>query len=165
MNIEDDFLSYKEFNILKKVILSPDKNTKVNSFPWFLCEHDPAAQPFYFVHLFYVEDKINSEYFASLSPLLESIHNQNEIRSLKRIKGNFYPGGKEIILHDLHTDFPYSHKGAIYYLNSCDGYTLIGDEKVESVENRIVFFDASENHASTNCTDQKFRVNINFNYF
>ena len=37
--------------------------------------------------------------------------------------------------------------------------------KIDSVENRILFFDPSIPHDSENCTDQKVRVNININYF
>jgi len=40
-----------------------------------------------------------------------------------------------------------------------------GKNKVESVENRLLLFDPSETHNSTSCTDEKVRVNINFNYF
>jgi hypothetical protein len=36
--------------------------------------------------------------------------------------------------------------------------------KVESVGNRMVMFDASKQHASTDCTNAKARVNINFNF-
>jgi len=50
-------------------------------------------------------------------------------------------------------------------LNTNDGYTIIGDEKVESIENRLLRFDATKMHHSTTCTDQQYRANINFNYF
>ena len=65
----------------------------------------------------------------------------------------------------LHVDYNFSHKGALYYLNTCDGHTKIEGENVETIANRMVFFDAGEEHNSTNCTNDKFRVNINFNYF
>jgi hypothetical protein len=50
-------------------------------------------------------------------------------------------------------------------LNDCNGYTVIGDKKIESKANRALFFDPSVEHNSTNCTDEKARFNINFNYF
>jgi hypothetical protein len=37
--------------------------------------------------------------------------------------------------------------------------------KIDSVENRILFFNPSEEHDSENCTDEKTRINININYF
>ncbi len=38
-------------------------------------------------------------------------------------------------------------------------------EVIDSVANRILFFDPSEEHSSSLCTDQKRRITINFNYF
>ena len=61
--------------------------------------------------------------------------------------------------------FMFGHKAAILYLNTNDGYTIIGDEKVESIANRLLRFDATQMHHSTTCTDQQYRANINFNYF
>ena len=37
--------------------------------------------------------------------------------------------------------------------------------KIENVANRILLFDASKPHQTTTCTNDKFRVTINFNYF
>ena len=42
---------------------------------------------------------------------------------------------------------------------------MFDNEKVESKENRIVFFDANTTHVGTNSTDCKNRMVINFNYF
>ena len=38
-------------------------------------------------------------------------------------------------------------------------------EKIIPKANRAVFFDPSQPHSSSPCTDRKRRVNINFNYF
>ena len=70
---------------------------------------------------------------------------------------------KTVREHASHIDYDASHLGAIYSINTCNGYTRIGDTKVESVANRIVFFDPSQRHASTGCTDQRRRLNINLN--
>ena len=68
--------------------------------------------------------------------------------------------------HGQHRDYPIPHKGAIIYLNTCDGFTRLEDgTKVESVQNRILLFDASTLHNSTNTTNAKGRFNININYF
>ena len=68
---------------------------------------------------------------------------------------------KTVREHAEHIDYDASHLGAIYSINTCNGYTRIGDTKVDSVANRIVFFDPSQKHASTTCTDQRRRLNIN----
>ena len=36
--------------------------------------------------------------------------------------------------------------------------------KIDSVSNRIIFFDGNEDHYSSTCTDQPVRMNINFNW-
>ena len=42
---------------------------------------------------------------------------------------------------------------------------MFDNEKVESKENRIVFFDTDIKHFGTNSTNCKNRMVINFNYF
>ena len=37
--------------------------------------------------------------------------------------------------------------------------------KVESVGNRLLTFPANMKHMGTSCTDQQFRIVINFNYY
>ena len=103
------------------------------------------------------------ELYSSLikifSPLLQ-------LRALSRIKCNLYPATHKIQDHAFHVDYPFTNKGAIYYLNTCDGYTKMRDEtKIDSVENRLFLFDSSTPHCSSTCTDQKARFNINLNYY
>ena len=87
------------------------------------------------------------------------------IKALIRIKVNFYPHSKELIEHAPHTDDTFSHMGAVFSLNTCDGFTRLSDGSIiDSVENRIVFFDASTSHNSTTTTTDIGRYNINFNF-
>ena len=68
--------------------------------------------------------------------------------------------------HGFHIDYTYSHKGAIFSINSNNGYTILEDgTKIESVENRLVSFPAEMRHSGTTCTDEQARVVINLNYF
>jgi hypothetical protein len=91
---------------------------------------------------------------------------EREMKALIRVKGNLYPSTSKLVEHDFHIDFPFKHKGALFSVNTCDGYTKLDDgTKIESIENRLLLFDASKNHASTTCTNTHVRVNINFNYF
>ena len=83
-----------------------------------------------------------------------------------RCKANLYTRTPEIIEHAMHTDFDYPHQAGLFSLNTCDGYTLLEDgTKVESIRNRMLFFDASKKHASTSTTNENVRMNINFNFF
>ena len=66
----------------------------------------------------------------------------------------------------MHIDTEYSHKAAILSINTCDGYTKLKDgTKIDSIENRILLFDASKPHTPSTTTDQPVRINININYF
>ena len=50
-------------------------------------------------------------------------------------------------------------------VNSNDGYTKIGSEKVKSIENTGVSFESSQTHNSTTCTNAKLRLTIAVNYW
>ena len=96
----------------------------------------------------------------------ETLWEKFGIKSLIRIKFNLYPRTETLIEHAEHKDYEFKHKGALVYLNDNDGYTKLEDGTcIESKANRVLFFDASTPHASTNCTDAKARFNINVNYF
>ena len=89
-----------------------------------------------------------------------------DLKSLIRIKVNFYPHTSEVKEHAQHYDYDFSHRGALFSLNTCDGFTRMSNgDKVDSVANRMIFFDASELHNSSTTSNQKGRYNINFNYF
>ena len=70
--------------------------------------------------------------------------------------------------HAFHCDFAPTMGDlttAIYYINTCDGYTLFEDgTKVESVTNRLLKFPSNMKHTGTSCTDRDRRILINFNY-
>lgn len=117
---------------------------------------------FYLTHTFYSDYKVKSDAFT----WIQYIMNQMDIKALIRIKGNIYPRTEFLHTHSPHTDYPFQHKGAIYYVNTNDGFTILnGDVRIESKQNRLLLFDPSIPHQSTTCTDKRYRANINFNYF
>ena len=76
-----------------------------------------------------------------------------------------YPRTNEIEHHGKHTDYKFKHRGALFYINTNDGLTILDDgTEVESVENRLILFDSSKPHNSTTCTNTTCRITINFNY-
>ena len=162
--IIDNFLDKKTFDGIKKLIES-------QGFPWFLCDRVSSNEKkgnnnYYFFHQFY--DKLQgvaqptSRNFNDILPIL----NKLEVKSLIRVKANLYPYVGAQIEHGFHTDKTFSHKGAIFSINSNNGDTLLEDgTKIESVENRILLFDPSTKHTSATCTDSVGRINININYF
>ena len=82
------------------------------------------------------------------------------------MRANLYSNQGKIIEHANHIDYSFKHKGALFSLNTCDGFTVLKDgTKIQSVANRILLFDPSQPHHSSTCTDAKIRCNININYF
>jgi hypothetical protein len=156
--IKDNFLEAYDFKPIQDVLLGPN-------IPWYLTEnmtwHDVESTDYHFTHVFYANNTWVSDHARVLEPLLRDL----DVNAIIRIKANLYPRGKEIIEHAPHTDYDFEHKAAIFCINDCNGYTMLGDELVNSRENRLIMHDASKLHQSTNCTDAKFRVNIVLNYF
>jgi len=134
-------------------------------FPWFfnstITTPDEIVDSYYFTHVFYART-INSSFYNILDPIIEKLN----ANALIRIKGNMHPNVNKFIENNKHIDYDFQHKGAIFYVNTNNGFTILEDgTKIESIENRLLMFDPSKLHNSTNCTDEKCRVNINFNYF
>tara|TARA_B100000780_G_scaffold262424_1_gene215550 strand:+ start:400 stop:888 length:489 start_codon:yes stop_codon:yes gene_type:complete len=114
-----------------------------------------------FTHLVF-EHKQYSEMFD----MFDVMWSMFDIKSLIRIKLNLYPSSQTLLEHAVHQDYNFNHKGAIIYINDNDGFTRLEDGTcIESKANRVLFFDASQPHSSTNCTNAKARFNINVNYF
>jgi hypothetical protein len=159
--IIDNVLPQEQFKEIKNFILNP-------GFPWNLStmvtddkEDLPISASYYFTHEFWIG--FNTEPQAQVfAPLL----NIMKCRAMIRIKGNLYPSTDFIVHHDNHIDYDFPHKGAIFYLNTNNGLTILENEiNVESIENRLLLFDPNKPHRSTTCTNNKCRVNINFNFF
>jgi hypothetical protein len=162
MNYEviDNFLSKNDFEKIKNLMMGP-------SIPWYFCDFITDSrykheEGYYYEHIFYIHDRPTSELINDLYPLISKI----APNALMRIKGNMYPKFDRKFDNYNHVDYDFSHKGAIFYINNNNGPTVLED-KIEILpkENRILFFDASKPHRSVHCSDQKVRVNINFNYF
>ena len=161
IRIIDDFLFSTDFNdIQNKLVNDP-------SFPWnfsISTEHYGEwneMSPFQFVHLLYRNCTPVSDHFKFLNPILAILNP----RALIRAKINLTTRSENIIESTFHTDQPFDHKVAIFYLNTNDGYTLFEDgTKIESVANRIVLFDGNTKHLGTNCTDKQRRVVLNIDY-
>jgi hypothetical protein len=154
----DNFLPEQELKSIQDVILGAD-------FPWFfvnaIANLGEVVENYYFTHIFY-RRTINSDHYNILNPILERLN----VKALIRAKANLFPNINKYIVDNKHVDHTFEHKGAMFYLNTNNGGTILEDgTKIDSVENRILIFDSSKPHSSTNCTDAKRRVNINFNYF
>jgi hypothetical protein len=158
----DNFLPIDNFNLIKETVFSNNFNWFYHSEVNFEGVHSPDML-FYFTHIFYHYNQPLSVFFDLINKNLISFL---DVKSLIRIKGNLYPNQHIKKENGFHTDYVFPHKGAILYLNTNNGRTILdNDVRIDSIENRILFFDPSIPHDSENCTDQKVRVNININYF
>lgn len=159
----DNLLDKDVFKKIQETVLS--ENT-----PWFFQEsvefpknHKEYRKDmnFYFSHLIF-NQKINSSLFELILPILKFL----KYKALIRVKLNFYPKTDKLVIHRPHKDYEYKHKGAIFYFNTNNGKTILNDKtEIDSIENRLLLFDASKFHQSTSTTNAKARVNMNINYF
>ena len=156
--IKDNYLSVEDHLVLKTIMES-------NTFPWYYNKDKVYNKDklfhYQFVHIFYGDNIVNSDYFNQLNPVIKKL----EPKSLIRIKANCNPISDKLIEFDKHPDQYFKCKAAIYYLNDNNGYTMIEGKKVESKANRMVLFDADKEHYGTNSTNCNNRMVINFNYF
>ena len=156
--VVDNFLDKKYFEELQNIMLG-------DSFPWYynngISNKNDPKDFYYFTHIFYIENSANSSGYDMWKNFLKKI----DCKALIRIKANMYNNVNKKRKNKLHIDYPYSHKGCLFYLNSNNGETYFKNKKVIPKENRVVFFDPSEPHSSSLCTDEKRRITINFNYF
>jgi len=158
IEVIDNFLPKKEFEEIRNVICS-------NSFPFFyngaIAYDNDALNQYYFIHLFFINNKPNSNYFNMWGNFLKKIN----CKALIKIKGNMYLGTEKKQIHKAHQDYDYPHKGCLFYINTNNGATIFEGKKVLPKENRAVFFEPHKLHSSSTCTDENRRITINFNYF
>jgi len=164
MKIIDNFLSDGDFVKLQSTMLS-------DAFPWYYGNYKVMDKEeygfdekynFQFVHMFYMRHTIVSSGMDLLSPIIQKINPS----AIVRIKANLTPITNEKIVYDMHRDYEFEGKTAIFYINTNNGNTIFEDgTEIESIENRLIIFDSKKYHTGTSCTDEKVRCVINFNYY
>ena len=158
IKVIDNFLDKKEFKDIQKLMYSTD-------FPFFyndsITDDDDPSDHYYFTHMFYNNNQLMSRWFNIWENFLKKI----ECNALLRIKGSMYVNINEKRKHKPHRDYNFPHKGCLFYMNTNNGGTYFKEQIVLPKENRVVFFNPYELHASSLCTDQNRRLVINFNYF
>jgi hypothetical protein len=159
IKIIDNFLNTIEFNNLKKLLLSFD-------FPWYLNKIDTKVKSHQLTHLFFIEKKINSNFYKDIENIISKINPLQIIR----IKANLLWKNNDIKYYTYHTDYPIDNLinnlyTGIYYLNTNNGYTKFKNgKKIKSIENRMIIFPYYLKHTGSTCTDKEMRIVINFNF-
>ena len=167
MKVIDNFLPYDQH---KKIL---DLLTD-NEFPWNLAGVIPPGNPlgtptcdilqnYQLNHTFYIDDMPYTPYFDHVVPLVVAL----QPKSLMRVRANCNINTSQIVEHGMHQDYDWEGvKAAVYYVNTIDGYTKFkSGEKVDSVANRMLIFNASEQHTGSTCTNTLARYVINVNFF
>ena len=167
-NLIDNFLPQEQFEEVRDSIMYHF------DFPWYIHKRVNTVGKncteeywnWYATHTFYRNDYATSQQCHRIYDIfIPRFIEMNIYHSLLRIKGNFYPHTETLKEHAGHRDYLYSNTGALYSLNTCDGYTKLCDgTKIPSVANRILIFDSSIIHNSTTTTNAAGRFNINFNF-
>jgi hypothetical protein len=159
--IIDNFLPKENFLRIKELLLG-------NCFPWYYypnisqIEKISKGPLFYMTHIFYDYEPRST--FCNI--IKNNLLSFMDVKSILRVKANLYPNQSIKKINEMHVDYDFKHKGALFSINTNNGGTILKDgTKIDSVENRILFFDPSIEHDSENCTDEKTRINININYF
>ena len=183
MKVIDNFLPKAYEDFLEDMFLSAP-------FPWYLNVNTVDAADYesfktrntlaspQFTHVFMTDSITYSDYFPSVSVLLHHMMLTQNVRtdSPIRIKANLntvHPNAKVDSHYAIHTDFD-TNKGdimtCIYYVNDCDGDTLIFDEtgkeeitRVSPKKGRLVYFDSTLLHAGQPPKDSFARCVLNIN--
>jgi len=171
-DVVDNFLPDDEFNQLSSFMLG-------SAFPWYHSDNvaeegnDEAKVSYnhYFTHNLVLPAPVDTPDGTppQVSHLHEPIwydHFDQRFPDVDiiRMKVNCFPATDKVYEHITHTDYDFPHKGALLCLNTCNGYTRIGDDKIPSIANRMIYFDTSAPHCSTTTSDQPMRCNIVINY-
>ena len=156
VRVVDNFLEPYQFKQLYSVMMGDD-------LPWYYNKYTTREGDgmFKYTHRF---DKPGnySPFISIIEPILNKLkaygYYRINVNNLHRTRFFNYNTG-------FHTDGYDCPRTAIFYINTCNGYTKFKKgSKVMSVANRMVFFPSEMEHAGFTCTDERRRVIINFNY-
>lgn len=171
IKVIDNFLGIDEYKEMQKMLLA--QSEKYHNFRWLFLEstvdysHRPEVNMqtcdeldnFQFSHVFYYYRHPVSDFAPHV--LYDALH----VEGIIKCKANLTTRGNKISEYGYHQDVDFPCKTAVWYLNTCDGYTIFDDgTKVDSVANRVVIFPSHFRHTGTNTTNSKYRIVVNVNY-
>tara|TARA_B100002019_G_scaffold283470_1_gene289909 strand:+ start:749 stop:1282 length:534 start_codon:yes stop_codon:yes gene_type:complete len=169
IQVIDDFLPEEDFMTISQFMTSHKINWHFENYVNDQCDeefNDPNT--FQFTHGIYNVNKGPvSENFNAIETLFMERLN---VWMWIRIKANLLTKSENLREFGYHVDFPRpisdNMTTAIYYLNTCNGYTsFIDGTTIETIGNRMVIFPTNTRHTGSTTTDSKHRVVINFNYY
>jgi len=173
-----NFLPRSLHNLLKSKVYS-------NSFPWFYAE-DITGQSSDntnggFSHtLFDGENLTASEFYKEFIPIYACMHDISGInpKDLLRMRIGFLTPREVLKCNNPHVDYNKNHFTALYYFDNSDGDTYIFNERcteqqtkqptifetVRPEENKLVIFDGTRFHSSSNPNKFSRRTVLTINF-
>lgn len=193
MQIIDDALPYQLFDRIKHVACHEDTPWYfTSSYQDQFKDESKNILTFHWSHFAYKNDQQVSNLFEPLfAALLIGLDKAGEkFNKLIRIRLGLLNGINHPYQNTPHVDVNERHKAALLYIHNSSAPTQFFKEKydftsdlgsylffkkilkekvtptetVDSIENRMVFFDGSIYHSSNRPTDLSRRVVVNFNY-
>jgi hypothetical protein len=156
--IIDNFLPKENFQKLKNLLFSKDIS-------WYYHEHMTNNDEGFFSHCFYNNSQPKSDfYFEHIIPIMDKLNSLSVIQ----VRANLLLKKEKQYFSNFHTDYPFKCKTAIFYINTCNGYTILDEKlkiKINCEENKMLLFDSSIYHCAVSQTNEERRAVINFNYF
>ena len=154
MKVIDDFVDVNTQQEIENHLLG-------NTFSWSYCRRIVSTDVnsrSQLVHMFYNYGFEQSN-CRPIMPLLATLH----ACALIKIKANLQLRTEVCYSNKPHIDhkFPNALTG-IYYVNDNDGYTVVGETKVESKRGRIVIFPSDTYHYGTSSHQDRCVININY---
>ena len=176
------FFKEKDLEEIYKIFTREEINWNLLSYPIYDSKNETIIgsslhrQPLCFGHTMYMCDvnKNKESFYDDLIPetsikkivynFKETIYYYFEPTYLLRMRACLYPKTEQIEEMPIHTDYHFNHASFLLNLNTNNGYTRIGDEKIPSIENTVVLFNGSSLHTGSTCSDKHFRLILNFNW-
>lgn len=136
--------------------------------PWYFSEHQVLDKDtnYYFFHHFFSNGRIESPFFEVLDPILKIL----KPYAIINIRANLVTNRFKPIYSAFHTDKfnneKLHHRTSIFYVNTSNGFTEFKNgDKIMCEENKMISFDANQEHRGCSQTDTAHRIVINLNYF
>jgi hypothetical protein len=156
----NNFLTQDLFKQIQNITFS-------QHFPWYwrnqMVEN---GSHYWFNHCFYNNNKIMSPHYETwILPILLKL----KCKKLLEARCNMMTKENKSYTSIVHVDtIEKNAKTAILYLNTCNGGTVIINNKKEKIiyskENKLLLFDSNTLHRGFSQTDIERRIIININY-
>ena len=155
-----NFLDQESYSILKNFLNHKDT-------PWFylpqMIEGTPSGS--FFNHCFFNKGMPKSPQYPLLFPILKKL----KATALIQARANLTLQRSSKFECTWHTDYKIKNsKTAILYFTTCDGCTLLDQEKqykIEAEENKIVSFPSYTEHKQVSHFNTDKRIVLNLNYY